>query len=186
MFWTTKQKTPEELLQDKYLELIETNQVEVNFRGIYWWNVYEGNILWLNVNFIVKLEEHEEYPYFDEDYRTTYTYSWIIGKVQYSDCDFGETIYKRISSIYEKQQKEIEEERERKAKADQEEIQRKKDIEFMEEYKRLCGSSKEFSKHFELLDKIEALWNSQIQLLTEWEDNKNQIYKYRKEFYSLK
>jgi len=178
MFWTTKEKTPEELLKEKYLELIRTNGFLIvwDYQDTISWE-----IRWVDVTFISKYEEKKWW-----DGSIIETITTTIGKIQESDTEFARKIWYFAYNQNERDREIKKKEQIRKLELEKAEEQRKKDAEFMEEYKRLCWSSKEFSEHFKLLEKIENLWKSQIQLLNQWEKNQQEIYNTWKEFYSLK
>ena len=169
---------------DKYFELITTNWVEVELLAN-WGDhkEYKWSIIWVNVLFITEWEKKTEYSYSWPSKETeTYTWSiWLITNV----WSYWERLFNRIKFLFEKQQKEIERIEKIKQKDREEVAQRKKDSEFMEEYKRLCWSSKEFSKHFKIIEKIEELWKRQANLMTEWQENHDEIFRLRKEFYSI-
>lgn len=186
MFWN-KEKTPEELLKEKYLEVMKQQWVIVedlysNDAGIrIQWKIYGTE-----VQFSIRRWEEKKYVDFHwESYKMIYYYYWTVWKIQFSGGDFWESIWEIVYNEYLKQKEEKEKENERISRQIAEEEQRKKDAEFMEEYERLCWSSKEFSQHFKLLEKIENLWKSQVNLMKQWEENQQEIYNTRKEFYSL-
>lgn len=177
--WLFK-KSPQELLEEKYLELIERNWVDNIELNPHWcssWygTCYSGIIRWVEWVWI--------FVYREDYYETNYSYWWKVWKVESEYL--AEKVFKIIDKIYKEEQDNIRKEEERKAQEAKEEEQRAKDREFIEEYSRLSWVTGEFSKQFKLLDEIEYLWKKQVKLLEEWEENKNLIYKKREQFYSL-
>lgn len=185
-------KTPEEILQDKYLELIEVNGIDKLQYSPPWFRYegkeyFSGNISWVQWVWILVWREWRttcNYSSMGSEETTTYTYGWSIWKIECSSS-FAEQVWDKVYKTYQVRQEELKEENERSRKKQEEELQLKKDKMFIEEYNRLCWSTWEFNKQFKLLDEIESLGKEQIKLLEKWEENKELIYKKREQFYSL-
>ncbi len=183
-------KSPQEILEDKYLELIEINGIDKLHMNPPWFDhsdyiYYSGVIRWVqNVQILCSRRSSEEYSYNSHSYNYTYIYHVAIWKIE-SKSYFAEKIWKKMDGLYTEQKREIEEERARIQKETEEANALAKDKVFIEEYNRLCWNTWEFNKQFKLLDEIESLGKEQIKLLEKWEDNKNLIYTKREQFYSL-
>lgn len=184
-------KSPQEILEDKYLELIETNGIDKLVQNPPWFNYsdktyYSGVIEWIKwVQILCYKKEHEEYGYSTHDYITTsYSYHVWIWKIE-SSSSFAEKIWNKMNELYYQKQKEIKEEQERIKEETEEANRIAKDKIFIEEYNRLCWITWEFNKQFKLLDEIESLGKEQIELLEKWKANKELICEKREQFYSL-
>lgn len=177
MFWNNKEKTPEELLKEKYLELIRNNGVLIvwDYKDTISWE-----IKWIDVTFITRWEEE---TWWNGEKKETITTT--IGKIQETDTEFARKIWYFAYHQNERDKEFDKQEQRKKLELEKAEEQRKKDAEFMEEYKRLCWSSKEFSKHFKIIEKIEELWKTQVTLMKQWQENHDEIFRLRKEFYSI-
>lgn len=187
-------QTPQEILEDKYLELIETNGIDKLHMNPPWFRYedktyFSGVIRWVqNVQILCNRRTSVHMSY-------DYGYSWRVESEEHiyhvaiwkieSTWYLAEKIWRKMSELYTEQQKEIERERDRLNKEREEANALAKDKIFIEEYNRLCWSTWEFNKQFKLLDEIESLGKEQIKLLEKWEDNKNLIYEKREKFYSL-
>lgn len=188
-------KSPQEILEDKYLELIDTNGVDELFQNPPWFHYswktyYSGVIIWeYPIEIFCHRREDESYSYESYGYQShsydiTYSFNARVGKIE-SSSEFARKVWVRMDKLYNKLQEEIKEEQERIEKETEEVEALAKDKVFIEEYNKLCWSTWEFNKHFKLLDDIESLGKEQIKLLEKWEENKNLIYEKREKFYSL-
>lgn len=182
-------KSPQELLEDKYLELIDSHWVGTIERNPMPYQFldktyYRCTIKWVKVPILVSERCYEGYSYGKLEYRNTYSYEVEIGKVMTSWA-YAEKVYKKIHSLYEAELEAHRAEQLRINEEAKEKAQQKKDKEFIKEYNKLCWATWEFNKQFWLLDEIEKLWKEQLELLKKWETNKNLIYKKREQFYSL-
>lgn len=185
-------KSPQEILEDKYLELIDTNGIDKLHKNPPWFPYmdkayYSGvinGVKWVRI--LCYQQEHEEWQYDSYGWgtKTSYTYHVWIGKIE-SSSSFAEKIWRRMNALYTEQQQARKQEQERLKKEKEEADTLAKDKIFIEEYNRLCSTTWEFNKHFKLLDEIESLGKEQIKLLEKWEENKNLVYKKREQFYSL-
>lgn len=190
----TSKKSPQEILEDKYLELIDTNGIDKLQKNPSWFNYsdktyYSWVIAWVKwVQILVYCEIKETMWWYDaySCYKTdtSYYYWWWIGKIECS-WDFAEKIWNKMNNLYYAEESKKKEEAERIKEKAEEANRLAKDKIFIEEYNRLCWSTWEFNKQFKLLDEIESLGKEQIKLLEKWEENKNLIYEKREKFYSL-
>lgn len=187
-------KSPQELLEEKYLELIDTNGVDLLQINPPWFHFsdktyFSWNIRWVKwVGILVYRAEFEIPCYgpnqYTMDYEVEYSYGWSVWKIDGSS-EFAEKVWAKMNRLYMEEQTKVKEEHARLQEKLEEEKRLKQDQLFIEEYNRLSGSTWEFNKQFKLLKEIDELWKKQVELLRKWEENKNLIYSKREEFYSL-
>jgi len=134
-----------EILEDKYLELIDTNGIDKLHKNPPWFEYndrtyYSGVITWVKwVQILCHRKESEEYRFdsYGGSTTTSYTYNVWIGKIE-STGYFAEKIWKKMDALYTEQQQALEQERERVNKEREEANALAKDKIFIEEYNRLC------------------------------------------------
>lgn len=187
-------KSPQEILEDKYLELIETNGIDKLTQNPPWFHYWDKTyyswsitwIKWVNILIYCEIREtmwwYDGYGWYKSD--ISYYYGWWVWKLECSWV-FAEKVWKKLNTLYYAEEAKKKKEAERIKEEQEEANALAKDKIFIEEYNRLCWSTWEFNKHFKLLDEIESLGKEQIKLLEKWEDNKNLIYEKREKFYSL-
>lgn len=137
MFFSFK-KSPQELLEEKYLELIETNWVDKIQINPPWFNYYDktyysGVIRWVKwVWILVYQEAHEDWTYdsYGWWHKISYSYWWSVWKIE--SAYLAEKVYKIIDRLYQEERDKIRQENERRKQEVEEERQQAKDIEIIE------------------------------------------------------
>lgn len=189
-------KTPRQLLEDKYRELIETNWVSWSYEISRYddnQRTYAWIINWTDIKIIWNTLYSRE-TLNPDDYSYKWEYEWttkIIGCevwVFTLDDISRFAMKKLINQIDEDKEKarvkKLEEEALREW-IEEEQKRMEEDRKFMEEYNRVSWISNEFNPQFKILWEIEVLGKTQEQILTQWNDNNNKILSKRDEFYNL-
>ena len=187
------QFTPEEMLEKKYQELIDSNGMSWSMNSTSkrrwypnWWHEdihIEWKINWTDIciRWIVRLYLWDNYEVYALNVQNT-----IVGIMNGNSLS-DHVVLKLYNQIIKNENDRLESiamQESIKKKEEEELKRREQDRLYFEEYKRISWMGNEFYPVFKTIDEIQSIWKKQEQLLNEWKKNTDKIYSLRESIYN--